>query len=153
MEFTHVDLNPKHAQPSTARLILASIVAILGSLAADALLVALGEKLFPSTVGYVHFAFHEYAKLTVVGVVIACVAWPIVTRISSASRWLFFHLAILVTIVLLLPDAYIWWQGQPADGVAVLMCMHLAIALVTYNALVRIAPVGPSRRPRHARSG
>jgi len=32
-------------------------------------------------------------------------------------------------------------QGQPAKAVAVLMCMHVAIALVTYNALVRLAPV------------
>jgi hypothetical protein len=35
------------------------------------------------------------------------------------------------------------------------MVMHLAIALVTYNALVRLAPVGPavpaSREPQHAR--
>ena len=95
-----------------------------------------------------HFAFHDYAKLTIVGVLIACVGWPVVTRISSAPRWLFFRLAILVTVVLLLPDAYILWQGQSAEGVAVLVSMHLAIALVTYNALVRIAPVGASRQPR-----
>jgi hypothetical protein len=30
--------------------------------------------------------------------------------------------------------------------VAVLFLMHIAIALVTYNALVRIAPVGPLAR-------
>jgi len=49
--------------------------------------------------------------------------------------------------VLLLPDVYLLKQGQPAKAVAVLMCMHLAIALVTYNALVRLAPI--RRRPRH----
>ena len=38
MEMTRVDLGPTHEQPSTARLIVASIVAIVGSLAADALL-------------------------------------------------------------------------------------------------------------------
>jgi hypothetical protein len=31
--------------------------------------------------------------------------------------------------------------GQPGNAVAVLFVMHLAIALVTYNALVRLAPV------------
>ena len=31
-------------------------------------------------------------------------------------RWLFFRLAIVVTLVLLLPDIYIWHQGQPAQG-------------------------------------
>jgi hypothetical protein len=95
----------------------------------------------------VHFQFHDYARLTIVGVIIACVAWPIVTRISSAPRWLFFRLAILVTLVLLVPDLYILKTGQPAKAVAVLMCMHLAIALVTYNALVHLAPV---RRQRGA---
>jgi hypothetical protein len=52
-----------------------------------------------------------------------------------------------VTLVLFLPDLYILKQGQPAKAVAVLMLMHLAIALVTYNALVRLAPLR-SRRHR-----
>jgi hypothetical protein len=39
-----------------------------------------------------HFRFADHPKLTVVGVVIACAAWPIVTRMSSAPRWLFFRL-------------------------------------------------------------
>jgi hypothetical protein len=30
--------------------------------------------------------------------------------------------------------------------VAVLIVMHLAIALITYNLLVRVAPVEPARR-------
>lgn len=42
-------------------------------------------------------------------------------RISSAPRWLFCRLAILVTLALWLPDAYIWYLGQPADAVAVLV--------------------------------
>jgi hypothetical protein len=131
-------------------LILASLVAIVGSLVADMALVAVGTKVFPSVSNYVHFQFSDYAKLTVVGVLIACVGWPIVVRISSTPRWLFYRLAIVVTVVLLVPDLYIWHQGQPAKGVAVLVCMHLAIALVTYNALVRIAPTHRFRR--HARS-
>jgi hypothetical protein len=72
---------------------------------------------------------------------VACIAWPVVARTSSAPRWQFFSLAIAVTLVLLLPDLYILKQGQPAKVVAGLMCMHVAIGLVTYNALVRSAPV------------
>jgi hypothetical protein len=83
----------------------------------------------------------------VIGVVIACVAWPVVTRISSAPRWLFFRLAILVTLVLWLPDLYILAKGQPPKAVVILMLMHLAIAVVTYNALVRIAPVKSAEQP------
>jgi hypothetical protein len=47
--------------------------------------------------------------------------------------------------VLLLPDLYILHQGQPVQAVAVLMVMHLAIAVVTYNCLVRIAAIRSSR--------
>jgi hypothetical protein len=51
--------------------------------------------------------------------------------------------------VLWLPDLYILDLGQPGRAVAVLMCMHLAIALVTYNCLVHIAPVKAAGRPDH----
>ncbi len=76
---------------------------------------------------------------------------PIVTRISSEPRWLFFRMAIAVTLVLWLPDLYILYRGEPGRAVAVLALMHLAIALVTYNCLVHIAKVRPAaRRPAHA---
>ncbi len=139
-----VDFAPRHRQPSGGRVVLATILSIAGSLAADALLVVIGEAVFPSTKGFVHFQFSDYGKLTVVGVIIACVAWPIVTRISSAPRWLFFRLAILVTLVLWVPDLYILHLGESARAVAVLMLMHLAIAVVTYNLLVHVAPVRPA---------
>ena len=142
-----IDFRPTHRQPSSVRVVLATVASLVGSLAVDAALVAVGKSVFPSTKGYVHFRFGDYSKLTIIGVIIACVAWPIVTRISSAPKWLFFRLAIVVTLVLLLPDFYILHQGQPAKAVAVLMCMHLGIALVTYNALVRLAPV--RRRSRN----
>jgi hypothetical protein len=146
LAWLRIDFSPSHRQPSAGRLILASIAAIVGSLAADALLVVIGQAIFPSTKGYTHFQFSDYAKLTVIGVVIACIAWPIVTRISSSPRWLFFRMAIVVTLVLWLPDLYILHQGQPAKAVAVLMVMHLAIAVVTYNLLVRVAPVREVRQ-------
>jgi hypothetical protein len=149
-----VDFAPSHRQPSGLRLMVASITSVASSLAADAILVMIGQAVFPSTKGYGHFQFSDYAKLTVIGVVIACVAWPIVTRISSAPRWLFFRLAIAVTVVLWLPDLYILHGGAPGRAVAVLMVMHLAIALVTYNCLVHIAavrPAVPSAAGSHAR--
>jgi hypothetical protein len=138
--WARIDFRPGHAQPKASRLVLATITAIAGSLGADAVLVVLGQAAFPGTRGYEHFQFADYAKLTVTGVIIACAAWPVVTRISSAPRWLFFRLAILVTLALWLPDVYILYLGQPADAVAVLVVMHLAIALITYNLLVRLAP-------------
>jgi hypothetical protein len=56
-------------------------------------------------------------------------------------------MAVLVTAVLWLPDLYILAKGQPAKAVLVLMVMHLAIGLVTYNALVHLAA---ARRVRSA---
>jgi uncharacterized protein DUF6069 len=149
LDLVRIDFKPKHAQPSMVRVLLATIVALVGSLAADAILVAIAKAVIPSTKDYSHFVFSDYGKLTVIGVIVACIGWPIVTRISSSPRWLFFRLAIAVTLVLFLPDLYILKQGQPAKAVAVLMVMHVAIALVTYNALVRLAPIGPARQGSH----
>ena len=143
MSFARLDLSPAHRPPAPARMVLATAGSIIGSLVADTLLVVIGEAVFPSTKGYVHFRFSDYTKLTVIGVVIACVAWPVVVRLSSAPRWLFSRLAILVTLFLWLPDLYLLHQGQPAEAVAVLMVMHLAIALVTYNLLVHAAAAVP----------
>ena len=140
-----VDFAPAHRQPSGLRVAIATAVSVAGSLAVDAILVVIGEAVFPSTKGYVHFQFSDYSKLTIIGVLIACAAWPIVTRVSSAPRWLFFRLAIAVTLVLWLPDLYILHLGQPVQAVAVLMVMHLAIAVVTYNCLVHIAAIKSNR--------
>ena len=142
LRLVRVDLDPHHRQPSALMVLVATVASLVGSLAADAALVAIGTTVFPSTKGFVHFHFSDYAKLTVIGVVGACIAWPIVTRISSAPRWLYLRLAVLVTLVLLVPDAWILLHGEPAKAVAVLMTMHLAIAVVTYNCMVRIARVG-----------
>ena len=149
MSLARVDFAPRHRQPQTSRLLVATIASIAGSLAADAILVVIGQAVFPGTRGYVHFQFADYAKLTIIGVIIACAGWPIITRGTSAPRWLFFRLAILVTLVLWLPDLYIWFKGENGAGVGVLAVMHVAIALVTYNLLVHVAPVrsdGPARR-------
>jgi len=146
LAWARIDFSPPHRPPEWWRVALATVLSLVLSLAADAALVAIGTGLFPSTKGYGHFQFHDYAKLTIIGVLIACAAWPVVTRLSSAPRWLFFRLAILVTLVLFLPDLYIWHQGQSAKAVLVLMSMHVAIALVTYNLLVHLAPVRPLRR-------
>jgi hypothetical protein len=122
---------------------MATFIAVAGSLAADLILVAIGTSIFPATKGYGHFAFSDYGKLTLIGVVGASLAWPIVTWVSSCPRWVYLRSAIAVTVVLWLPDLWILSKGQPVDAVAVLMAMHLAIALVTYNSIVRVAPAVP----------
>jgi hypothetical protein len=142
-----LDLSPSHRQPSTVKVAVATAAAIAGSLIADAVLAAIGVKVFPATKGYPHFRFPDYARLTIIGVVIAATAWPIVTRISAAPCWLFLRLAYLVSVVLLLPDIWLLWKHQPARAVLVLVVMHIAIAVITYNALVRGAPVRSGAAP------
>jgi hypothetical protein len=135
-----IDLPAGRAQPSLFRWILATVVAIGLSLAACRGLVIVGIALFPATANYGHFQFSDYAKLTVIGVLGASIAWPVVALVSSRGRRLYLWLAIAVTVVALAPDVWILHQGQPAAGVAVLVAMHFALAVITYPALVFIAP-------------
>jgi hypothetical protein len=141
-----LDFTPSYRRPAATRLLLATVLSVGCSLLADAALIAVGTTIFPSTKGYTHFRFEDYAKLTIIGVVIACAAWPVVVRLSSAPRWLFLRAAIAVTVVLLLPDIYILHQGQPPRAVGILMVLHLAIGVITYNLLVHVAPVRNRRR-------
>jgi hypothetical protein len=150
MALCRLNLHPSHRPPAAWRVVSATVLAIAGSLLADAALVAIGTRVFPATRGYGHFEFHDYARLTVIGIVVASAAWPVVARLCAAPRWLFLRLAVLVTAVLLLPDLYIAARGQPVRAVAVLMLMHLAIGLLTYNLLVRLAPVRPGSAQRGA---
>ena len=145
MSFTRFDTDPPHRPATPVRWLVASLLAVAGSLAVDALLVRLGTAIFPSTKGYDHFRFGDYATLTVIGVVAACLGWPVVARLCAAPRRLFGMLAVAVTVVLLLPDVLILAQGQPVRAVLVLMVMHVAIAVVTYGALVLAAPVRARR--------
>jgi hypothetical protein len=147
LELAKIDLAPRHGQPTLARCIAALIAANAGSLISDAILVAIGTAIFPSTRGFAHFQLSDYGKLTIIGVTLACLSWPIVTRITSEPRWVFLRLAVLVTLCLWLPDLWILVHGEPIRGVGVLMTMHLAIAFITYNALVHLAPIRDAREP------
>lgn len=153
LAWASIDLAPRHRQPRWALVLVATTVALAASLGLDELVVHVTRSLSPATAHFSHFRFSDYASLTVVGVLAACCAWPVVTRISSAPRRLFFRAAIAATVVLWLPDAWLLVRGELAPGVAALMVMHLAIAIVTYNALVRIAPVGPAFARSEADSG
>ncbi|MDP9026336.1 MAG: DUF6069 family protein [Actinomycetota bacterium] len=141
----HLDFPWGAAQPSPWRWVLATVIALAGSIAACAALAAAGIALFPSTAGYEHYQFGDYAKLTTIGVIGAAIGWPLITLVTTRARRLYLWLAIIVTIVSFAPDAWILRGGQPAPAVADLAMMHVAVGLVTYLALVLIAP---QRTPR-----
>ncbi len=148
LAIARVDWAPSHRQPTPARLVVATVIAMIGALAADAILVAAGTRIVPGIAGYGHFRFDDYAKLTIIGVLIGAAGWPVLTRISSAPRWLYGRLTILISLALFLPDAWLLTRGAPAAAVAVLMAMHVAIAAIIYCAMVFVAPTRGVRR-RH----
>jgi hypothetical protein len=141
----HLDFPWGAAQPSVWRWIVATVVALGASVAACAALAAAGIALFPSTAGYEHYQFGDYAKLTTIGVIGAAIAWPLTTLVTTRARRLYLWLAVVVTIVSFAPDAWILRSGQPAPAVAGLAVMHVAVGVITFLALVFIAP------QRHAR--
>jgi hypothetical protein len=129
------------ATPALRRLAAAGLAATALSLAADLLLVAAGRAVFIVPASFGKFAFGTYAVLTVLGVAGATATWWGVTRLSPRPRWLLTRLAALVTAVLLIPDfLLLGTPGNPVGPVAILMLMHLAIAAITYLALIKIAP-------------
>lgn len=145
---SRIDPRTGAQRPALIRVAIASVLAVSASLGADIALVHLGTSVFPSTIGFTHFRFSDYAKLTVLGVIPACLAWPAVARVASAPRWLFFRLAVAVTLALFLPDVWLLGEGEPIKAVVVLMSMHLSIALLTYNLLVHLAPARAARPGR-----
>jgi hypothetical protein len=137
----HIDLSPAGRPPALGLVAVAACVSIALSIAADAGVVRATNALFPETTGFSHFRIADYATLTSIGIVVACLAWPIVSSLSSTPRWLFLRLATGVTVVLWVPDFYLIAKGESPRAVLALMVMHLLIALITYNSLVRIAPL------------
>jgi len=120
----------------------AGLAAAAVSLAADLVLVAVGRAAFTVPASFGKFAFGTYALLTVLGVAGATGVWAMVTRLSSRPKWLLTRLAALVTALFLIPDFLLpGTPGNPAGPVVILMLMHLAIAAITYVALLTIAPV------------
>lgn len=135
-----IDLPLGSAQPRAVRVVLAIIVAVALSILACWALATAGIALMPSTAGYEHFGFGDYAKLTIIGVVIAGIGWPIATLLSTRARRLYLVAAVVVVIASLAPDLWILYKGQPAGAVVVLMIMHVALGVVTYPVMVYGAP-------------
>jgi hypothetical protein len=135
--------------PTHRRVVAAGLAAAAVSLAADLMLATIGQAAFTVPASFGKFAFGTYALLTVLGVAGAAATWAAVARLSSRPKWLLTRLAALVTALFLIPDfLLLGTPGNPAGPVAMLMLMHLAIAVITYAALTELAPVRDRRDPR-----
>jgi hypothetical protein len=136
----HFDLMGIGRPPSVARMLVVSALVVAASLGSDVTLVHLATSEWPQLRSYGHFRFSDYGTLTIVGVLPACVAWPLVIRLTAEPRIRFFRLALAATVVLVMPDIWILLRHEPVRAVGTLITMHLVIALVAYNALVHLAP-------------
>lgn len=134
------DLPGVAGMPNLWRFLLATVLAVVLSLLACAAVAAVTLAAVPSLGGYEHLQWRDWTKLTVIGIVLASLGWPVACAIWSRARRPFLVLTVLVTVVSLAPDVWILWQGQPAGGVLALVVMHIAVAVVTYPALVLVAP-------------
>ncbi len=140
IEGSGLSSSPNDKPPSMRRMFVASLCAVLLSLGANWALARLGMQV-SSLRHYAHFRFVDYGTLTIIGVGAACVAWYVTTRICERPRWLFFRMAIAVSVLLFAPDVWLLAKGEPSGGVGILAAMHLTIALITYNVLVHVAEV------------
>jgi hypothetical protein len=134
-----VDPAVNDGPPSTTRVLTASVLSVFASVLADAVLVKIVTSQNHAIRDFSHFRFADYASLTVIGVVLACVAWVFVVRATREPRRLFFRLAIVVMLGLWIPDLLLFIKHENSEAVATLMAMHLVIAIITYNLLVHIA--------------
>ncbi len=133
---------PQAAPPTHRCLAAASLAAAAVSLAADIVLATAGRAAFTVPASFGKFSFATYGLLTVLGVIGATVTWGALTRLSSRPKWLLTRLALLATALFLIPDfLLLGTPGNPTGPVVILMLMHLAIAAITYTALINIAPV------------
>ncbi len=118
--------------PTYRRVAAAGLAAAAVSLVADLMLATIGRAAFTVPASFGKFAFGTYALLTVLGVAGAAATWAAVARLSSRPEWLLTRLAALVTALFLIPDfLLLGTRGNPAGPVAILMIMHLAIAVIT----------------------
>jgi len=128
--------------PARRRVLAAGLAAAAVSLAADVVLATIGQAAFTVPASFGKFGFGTYALPTMAGVAGATATWAAVTRLSSRPNWLLTRLAALVTAMFLIPDfLLVGTPGNPTGPVTILMLMRLATALITYTALIKVAPV------------
>jgi hypothetical protein len=128
--------------PTGSRVATLTTISALASIAVNAALVWLATAFDPPLRHYSHFRLSDYGTLTVVGVVAAGAAWFLATRYLAAPRHTFFRVAIIASLVLWVPDAWLYFKHEPTRAVIFLVIMHATVALITYNFLVFGAPFG-----------
>lgn len=140
VRLTRLDLRPSAVQPSLLRTAAGVAAGVVLSLGLNWLLVRFAITRFPDLAGFPHFQLLDFGRLTVIGALIACVGWPILTRLSSSPGWIYAWCAVLGTLVLWLPDLYIWAHlHEPGRAVMILGTMHVTVVVVSCLSMITIA--------------
>jgi hypothetical protein len=144
---------PHIVPPTYRRVAAAGLAAAAVSLAADVVLATVGQAAFTVPAAFGKFSFATHPLLAVLGIAGATATWAALTRLSSRPKWLLIRLAALVTALFLIPDfLLLGTPGNPTGPVVILMLMHLAIAVITYTALTKVAPVRDGARDQRPRA-
>jgi hypothetical protein len=130
------------APPTGLRVTIMTAVAAAASIVVNAALVWLATAFDPSLRHFSHFRFWDYGTLTVVGVIAAGTAWFFATRYLTTPRHTFFRIAIVASLVLWIPDLWLYLKHEPTRAVVYLVIMHAAVGVITYSFLVFGAPLG-----------
>jgi hypothetical protein len=152
LEFFAIELPKTGRQPRTLEFVLATIVAILGSYIARAVVLAVAAEWSPVTGKYPPFHHQDYLLPTIAITALACAAWPASTLISTHGRRLFLAVVAAGTSTFIALDV----SGDETTGPAVTgvaVAVHIAIALVIYPSLVFLSPQWPLRQPRYEWEG
>lgn len=82
-----------------------------------------------------------YVFLTALGVLAGAVGWGIVRRASPNPERLLRRLVPSVVVISFVPDFFQFGDGG-ATGVAALLIMHVAVAVIAVRAYRRVMPLG-----------
>ena len=128
---------------------ISTLIALGGSLIANALLVAIILPLTstPSSVMTFHVA-GPTGVFTTIGVIGAAIVLALLRRFSTNPNNVFVWVAVVVFLLSLLPDIFVHHLGPmfaqiTAGGAILLMTMHLACALITVYALIALTKSNP----------
>lgn len=130
------------ALPTGLRVATITAISALASIVVNAALVWLATAFDPPLRHFSHFRLWDYGTLTIVGVAAAGAAWYFATRYLVMPRHTFFRVAVVASLVLWLPDLWLYLKHEPTRAVVFLVIMHATVTLITYNFLVFGAPLG-----------
>ncbi|MFK0110209.1 DUF6069 family protein [Streptomyces sp. NPDC091217] len=116
------------------------LAAIVAASAADAVLAVLARAVADKPDDFGPLDPGSYIFLTAVGVILGAVGWAVVRRVSKRPHELLRTLVPVVVAVSFVPDFFLYDDGG-AVGVAALLLMHVAVALIAVPVYRRVLPL------------